>query len=170
MDPLKQLQELLRELFQLEFADLDFGLYRLLHLKRSEVEAFLSEQLPRRVREAFQGFEGETQAALDRELAELADRIRKDVAEDAILADGGIAAEYREIKVKHARDLVTSFEAKRQEFESVQVSEAHQAEVFNHLYTFFSRYYEAGDFIPRRRYGASEAYAVPYTGPTDGCW
>jgi len=164
MDPLNQLQELLRELFQLEFADLDFGLYRLLHLKRNEVEAFLTEQLPRRVREAFQGFAGEARATLDRELAELADRIRKDVAEDAISDDGGIAAEYRQIKVKHARDLITSYEAKRQQLESVQVSDAHQAEVFNHLYAFFSRYYEAGDFIPRRRYGASEAYAVPYNG------
>jgi len=53
MEPLKQLQELLRQLFRLEFADLDFGLYRLLHLKRNEVEAFLTDQLPRKVRDAF---------------------------------------------------------------------------------------------------------------------
>jgi len=32
MDPLKQLQELLWDLFQREFADLDFSLYRLLQL------------------------------------------------------------------------------------------------------------------------------------------
>src|SRR5207249_10202737 len=41
---------------------------------------------------------------------------------------------------------------------------AQQAEVFNHLYNFFCRYYEGGDFISRRRYGAREAYAVPYKG------
>lgn len=47
MGALKQLQDLLCNLFQLELADLDFGLYRLLHLKKEEVEAFLTEQLPR---------------------------------------------------------------------------------------------------------------------------
>ena len=35
---------------------------------------------------------------------------------------------------------------------------------FNHLYTFFSRYYEDGDFIPRRRYSQTERYAIPYNG------
>ena len=40
-----------------------------------------------------------------------------------------------------------------------------QGEVFNHLYNFFSRYYEDGDFIPRRWYGAArERFAVPYNG------
>ena len=29
---------------------------------------------------------------------------------------------------------------------------------------FFFRYYEEGDFIPKRRYGARETYAVPYKG------
>jgi adenine-specific DNA-methyltransferase len=40
-ESLKRLKELFRELFQLDTADLDFGLYRLFRLKRSEVEAFL---------------------------------------------------------------------------------------------------------------------------------
>ncbi len=53
------------ELFQLESADLDFGLYRLLHLKRQEVEAFLMEQLPRRAGEAFQGLAGEERSGND---------------------------------------------------------------------------------------------------------
>ena len=32
------------------------------------------------------------------------------------------------------------------------------------MYNFFSRYYKDGDFIPKRRYGAQETYAVPYNG------
>ena len=36
--------------------------------------------------------------------------------------------------------------------------------VYNHLYTFFSRYYDNGDFIPRRRYSQTERYAIPYNG------
>lgn len=51
--PIDRLRSLLRELLQLDLSDLDFGIYRLLRLKRDEVEAFLDEQLPTSVAEAF---------------------------------------------------------------------------------------------------------------------
>lgn len=38
MTALEKLQDLLPELFQLDQADLDFGLYRLFRIKRNEVE------------------------------------------------------------------------------------------------------------------------------------
>ncbi len=164
MDALTQLQDLLRDLFQLDLADLDFGLYRLFRMKRQEVEAFLKEQLPRRVSEAFESAAGEERGALEREISELAGRIRKDIAEDAILMSGEVNPEYREMKAKAARELINTYEAKRRQLQAVQATEAQKAEVFNHLYAFFSRYYEAGDFIPRRRFGARESYAVPYNG------
>jgi adenine-specific DNA-methyltransferase len=66
--------------------------------------------------------------------------------------------------IKAARDLVSAYEDKRRSLCAVQATEDQKAEVFNHLYSFFSRYYEEGDFIPKRRYGAREAYAVPYNG------
>jgi len=164
MGALEQLQSLFRELFQYDCADLDFGIYRLLRLKRDDVEAFLTEQLPRRVDEAFRGAAGEERGKLESELAELAARIRKDVSDDAILADGAIAAEYHDVPVRAARQLIDRYEAARESLRAIQVSEEQRAEVFNHLYAFFSRYYEAGDFIPKRRYGTREAYAVPYNG------
>jgi len=36
--------------------------------------------------------------------------------------------------------------------------------VYNHLYTFFSRYYQDGDFISKRRYSKKHRYAIPYNG------
>ena len=164
MDALKQLQDLLRELFQLDFADLDFGLYRLLHIKRNEIEAFLKDQLPNRCRGAFQGLATEENTNIAKELSELANRIRNEIADDAILENGNLNPDYRKTKVKAAQALIKAYEANREKLRAVQVSEAHQVEVFNHLYAFFSRYYESGDFIPRRRYGARETYAVPYNG------
>jgi adenine-specific DNA-methyltransferase len=164
MSALAQLQDLFRDLFQLDLADLDFGIYRLLRLKRDEVEAFLTEQLPRRVAAAFQAAAGEERADLESDVDALAVRIQHEVAEDALLPSGEVGPDFRETKVKAARDLIAAYEAKRHRLQSVQASDAQQAEVFNHLYAFFSRYYEAGDFIPRRRYGAREAYAIPYNG------
>ena len=39
-----------------------------------------------------------------------------------------------------------------------------EADIYNHLYTFFSRYYQDGDFISKRRYARNERYAIPYNG------
>ncbi|MDO5638841.1 MAG: restriction endonuclease subunit M [Neisseria sp.] len=42
-------------------------------------------------------------------------------------------------------------------------NEAQETAVYNHLLTFFSRYYDAGDFISQRRYKGN-TYAIPYNG------
>jgi adenine-specific DNA-methyltransferase len=39
----------------------------------------------------------------------------------------------------------------------------HENAVFSHLLTFFSRYYDSGDFISQRRY-KGDTYAIPYAG------
>jgi adenine-specific DNA-methyltransferase len=44
------------------------------------------------------------------------------------------------------------------------LAESEAANCYYHLHTFFSRYWDEGDFIPRARRGGSAAYAVPYNG------
>jgi adenine-specific DNA-methyltransferase len=39
-----------------------------------------------------------------------------------------------------------------------------KATIFNHVYTFFSRYYDDGDFLSKRRYSRRQKYAVPCNG------
>lgn len=40
-----------------------------------------------------------------------------------------------------------------------------KSQVFNDLYSFFSRYYEEGDIVPQYRYSVkSYKYAIPYNG------
>jgi adenine-specific DNA-methyltransferase len=34
--------------------------------------------------------------------------------------------------------------------------------VFNHVHTFFGRYYVGGDFLSKRRYSRRQGYAVSY--------
>ncbi len=164
MKSLEKLQELLRDLFQLDLADLDFGMYRLLHLKRHELEAFLTDQLPRSVKEAFHDMAGQEASDLEGQISEIREKILENIGDDALLEDGDINPEYRKTKIKAALRLIEAYDTRRNQLKSIQVSEAQQAEVFNHLYAFFSRYYEGGDFIPRRRYGSRETYAVPYNG------
>jgi adenine-specific DNA-methyltransferase len=68
-ESLDRLKDLFRELFQLDTADLDFGLYRLFRLKRAEDEAFLDKQLPAEVDRAFKAVTGEERDKLRKQRA-----------------------------------------------------------------------------------------------------
>lgn len=49
-------------------------------------------------------------------------------------------------------------------------TEDEQGRIFHHLYTFFSRYYDDGDFVTRPRRGRKAAYSVPYNGQDVHFW
>jgi adenine-specific DNA-methyltransferase len=158
IDSLDRLRSLFRELFQLDLADLDFGLYRILRLKRDEIDEFLDVQLPAEVSRGFEAAVGSEREALQQRMNELAERARESVDDAAILPNGNANPAYASAKS------VKEYVEARARVQAVEVSEAQQIEVFNLLYAFFSRYYIEGDFIPRRFYGARPSYAVPYNG------
>jgi len=64
---LKKLKTVLREMFQLDQADLDFGIYRIMNQKRDEIEQFLDRDLLPQVKTAFSHFDG-GRAELQKEL------------------------------------------------------------------------------------------------------
>ncbi len=94
---LAQLITKLQEIFQINQPDLDFGIYRILNSRQTQINEFLQKTLPNKINAAFYG-----------------------------------------------------------NFEQAN-------NVYNHLYTFFSRYYDQGDFISQRRY-KGDTYAIPYAG------
>ena len=69
-DKLDRLKALLREMFQLDRGDLDFGLYRIMHLKTVEVAAFLDRDLLPQVKTKLNLTSAEERARLERELKE----------------------------------------------------------------------------------------------------
>jgi adenine-specific DNA-methyltransferase len=90
--------------------------------------------------------------------------IEQQLAADAILPTGELKLEYRQNPLPIVKELAARYETARTRVQAIQANEGHKAEVFNHLVNFFDRYYDEGDFIPKRRYGARPAYAVPYNG------
>ena len=62
---LEKLKSLLAELFQLDHAELDFGIYRIMNARRDEIERFLKDELLHQVREVLSAH-----AAFDIEAAE----------------------------------------------------------------------------------------------------
>jgi adenine-specific DNA-methyltransferase len=158
-DHLSRFQELLQEIFQFDFADLDTGIYRLFRLREKELRRFIEDVLPAEVDAAFGAdTSGQRQLAQEK-VDELADRLREELADDAVQPNGNLSAEYKKTK------LGKQYQAARKALDDISASESDRDEVFNHLYTFFSRYYEDADFIPKRRYSRRpDTYAVPYSG------
>lgn len=154
---LKRFQDLLRTLFQFDCADLDFGIYRILNYKRKQVEEFISERLPQIVDEGFAQYAAADKEAVEQELEQTRKDIFKNLSEQAI-DDSGQLRNYRDTKLGQQ---CLSLLEKRAKY---QVPGELKTSVYNDLFTFFSRYYEDGDFISKRRYGRHETYVIPYNG------
>jgi adenine-specific DNA-methyltransferase len=154
---LKKFQDLLRQLFQFDSADLDFGIYRILNYKRREIDEFIAHRLPQIVEKAFEGYAQTERESLQRRIEETKKKILENLGKEAFDEHGQL------IKF-HETPLGKEYTALLEELAHYQISEDLKTRVYNDLYTFFSRYYEDGDFIAKRRYGRDETYAIPYNG------
>ncbi|WP_371821104.1 hypothetical protein [Chloracidobacterium sp. D] len=142
----EKLKGLLRELFQLDQPDLDFGIYRILHARAEEVTRFLDQDLLPQVKAAFAQYQLADKATLEKELAEAIKQAR------ALDADPETLPKVKELRTRLAEAAVAAVDL-----------EALEAEVYDHLYRFFRRYYSEGDFLSRRVYRPG-VYAIPYEG------
>jgi adenine-specific DNA-methyltransferase len=155
--PRQKLQRLLYELFQFDSADLDFGIYRIMNLRRDELQRFIDKDLLDAVAMGFEEIKkGESHQILE-ELAELRKQITQTLEIDV---EGEVQAAFRNTP------LVKQYLEKKAQLADVKVSEELEAELFSNIYTFFSRYWDEGDFISRRRYSRDPKYAIgiPYNG------
>ena len=73
---LTKLVTLLKELFQLDQPDLDFGLYRIMHAKAGEVTQFLERDLLPQVKDAFANTQTADKRRLKKELAKAIEQAR----------------------------------------------------------------------------------------------
>ena len=150
-------QSLLRELFQFDCADLDFGIYRVMNHKREVIDHYIDRDLPGAVEEAV------AQGAVQTE-AERADKFAETRAEaimafgEEALAPTGELIRYQETPL--GKEYVRWRERARHSESASDV----RRDIYNHLYSFFRRYYQDGDFVPKRRYSWEHPYVVPYNG------
>lgn len=139
----EKLKTLLKELFQLDQPDLDFGLYRIMHAKSAEVTQFLDKDLPPQVKQAFGLYKTADKAALEKELAKAIEQAQ------SLGADPETLPKVKDLRAKLANDAVDIGGLEN--------------EVYDHLYSFFRRYYSEGDFLAKRVYRPG-VYAIPYEG------
>lgn len=137
----QQLVDKLKELFQMDQADLDFGIYRIMNAKHDEIEKFLNDDLLPAIRQTLQAGGKATD-------------VQKDLDETILnLQNAGVDPDTSP-KVQELKALLSGGSN----------IEKDEGEIFSHLYTFFSRYYDGGDFMSLRRYKKETYSPLPMNG------
>lgn len=137
-----KLQEVLKEIFEMDKADLDFGIYRVMNQKKDQVNDFIDKKLPEEIKTILAQTQSKDSITLQAEL----DKMGKN------LDDADVVRESSE-----------KYVALKQQIAYAVDTNALEQEVFSHLANFFKRYYKDGDFISLRRY-KKDVYAIPYEG------
>lgn len=138
-----KLKTLLKELFQLDQPDLDFGIYRIMHARSAEVTQFLERDLLPQVKEAFAKYQSADRVGIQKELDTAIEDAKK------LGVDPNTAPKVQNLRARLSSDAVDL--------------DALEAEVYDHLFSFFRRYYSEGDFLSKRVYKPG-VYAIPYEG------
>ena len=139
--------EKLHELFQINNG-LDFGIYRIINEKKSDIENYINNTLPNKINEFLKSMQT---VSVDNtaKIKELETKIK--TLEE--LGGGNLDA------VKKIEDIKSEIS----QLQQASLSGNTEEEIYDKLLTFFSRYYDEGDFISQRRY-KDGVYAVPYRG------
>ena len=155
----QELQLLLRDLFQFDASDLDFGIYRILNQRRDIIEEFIEEDLIQTIHSALEAVATEGRAELQEEVEQARSEVVEQLNEDVFMQEGDIKEEFRDFGV--AEDYIEA----KERLDQYEVAEETEARIFNDLYKFFSRFYERGDFHAKRRFSSQDAkFMIPYNG------
>jgi len=139
----QKLLSLLKELFQTDQADLDFGIYRVVNQRRDEINQFLDNDLLPQVKTAFAEYQSMDLRVLEESL------------NSAVKQAEELGVNPNEApRVIEIREQIAAFGI---DIEDLEI------QVYSALYNFFRRYYDEGDFISQRRYKEG-VYAIPYEG------
>lgn len=148
-DRLDRFTKLLKEIFELDKSDLDFGIYRVMNLRKAKIEEFLTDRLPNMVQDTLEPFAQGSKEEIQAQMAAIEANAAQFGMEAASLPENNpMGQKYRALQKQLA--------------EGADLA-ALETDVYSALYSFFNRYYEDGDFISKRRYKEG-VYAIPYEG------
>jgi adenine-specific DNA-methyltransferase len=143
MSKYKELVKKLKEIFQIDRPELDFGIYRILNVKGDEINGYLENTLKKKISDALATAGNANKEELEAKLDKII-KTYQELEEDP----------FEKPKVKDLQSQISAL--------SQGVNE-HENAVYTHMLSFFSRYYDSGDFVSKRRY-KGDTYAIPYAG------
>lgn len=158
IDYRKELQNLLRKLFQFDSADLDFGIYKIMNQKRKQIEEFIQNDLIISINKEYKSLLKISSNEIESEIDEIKNEIFNKLGANAISSNGEINTNFKDAP------LIKDYLIKKDLLVKQKTNEQEISEVFSHIFHFFSRYFDEGDFISKRRYGRNSKYVIPYNG------
>ena len=158
---LQKLQHLLRRLFRLdEPRDLDFGIHRVINLKRERLSEYVDNKLPTKVAEILKESGGEIRQAKTDELQRAHEWAVKNLGPRGLDADGKLAN-----PAFAQTPAGENYLRAQQDALHLKPAEKMQEEIYDHLASFFARYEcGGGDIVPQRRHSVQNQYALPHNG------
>ncbi len=160
-EALNTLREKLRDMFHFAHNDLDFGIFRILKIKRDEVNQFIDEKLPSIVDEALSEV---TDTLYDSQLTAVKEYVKKEggTTEQGYLNDvsGNLQLLIDFLEYKQQDELIPPLQTDPEDLKSKLAFS-----VYNHIHSFFEGYYRDGDFGYNDRSTAS--YKVNYPDEAD---
>jgi len=147
-----KLKQMLKELFQFENNDLDFGIYRIINIKKKEISEFIEKEL-------FESVKKEIRTVKDMQ------NNRKELEDLQTEIEDLFGISIKSAKEKYVETpKIKEFIEKENEIKKEDTETESEEEIYNNIINFFSRYYDNGDFISKRRYSKSNKYLIPYNG------
>ena len=141
-EALNTLREKLRDMFHFSHNDLDFGIFRILKIKRDEINQFIEEKLPSIVDEALA--EG-TDILYDSQLTAVKEYVEKEggATEKGYLNDisGNLQVLIDFLEYKRQDELIAPLQTNPEDLKSKLAFR-----IYNHVHSFFEGYYRDGDF------------------------
>lgn len=141
-EQLNQLKAVFHEIFQLDQAELDFGIYRIMRQKRAEVDAYLEGQLLKDIR-----------LTAEREYEESSESLQTQIGK----------AKKAAVELGYNPDDAPKVKQLQQELKEMALRESLETSVLSDLVQFLGRYYKDGDFLSLPRY-RKNSYAIEYNG------
>ncbi len=138
--------EKLKEIFQINNS-LDFGIYRVINERKEKIEEYIDNTLPEKIDKFLENLK-----TVSVDNATEIKRLEEEILSFQKLGDNEAALRQIEVN-KNAIALL----------QKSSLSGNIEEEIYDKLLTFFSRYYDDGDFISQRRY-KDGVYALPYSG------
>ena len=173
-----QFQQFLREMFQYDNNDLDFGLFKVLRLKRNYIEQFISGDSEQDLKQIVQRELAAIRSADSEDEREILGHYLDNLGQKTKNAWAALQPEPndadKQAKLRQAVEaleeedkLAATLQRLERWLATQRISVSHlEAQLYNYLLNFFELYYQNGDFGYNSR--ASSAFKVPYEADYDG--
>jgi adenine-specific DNA-methyltransferase len=164
-----QLKSFLREMFQFNTNDLDFGIYKIFNLKRKEIEHFIDEKDEHCLESIInQTLENVKNVERKAELTSLHTYLSK-LNQQILLTN--VEENFDQIKLfiqanKDEKERDALQKALNNSVKEFDITDEIKDQIYNHILGFFEMYYSNGDFGYNNR--SRNLYKIPYESDYDG--